>query len=70
MVIRDRGFDHFHGFLGDMMDDYYHHRRRDRNYMRLDEETIDPQGHATDLFTTWASDYIRSRQGNKKPIFL
>ena len=22
-----RGFDHFHGFLGDMMDDYYHHRR-------------------------------------------
>jgi len=23
----ERGFDHFHGFLGDMMDDYYDHRR-------------------------------------------
>ena len=23
----ERGFDFFHGFLGDMMDDYYHHRR-------------------------------------------
>ncbi|MEK6237564.1 MAG: sulfatase-like hydrolase/transferase, partial [Planctomycetales bacterium] len=22
----DRGFDHFHGWLGDMMDDYYKHR--------------------------------------------
>ncbi|MFM8393244.1 MAG: sulfatase-like hydrolase/transferase, partial [Acidobacteriota bacterium] len=45
----DRGFDHFHGFLGDMMDDYYHHRRHDRNYMRLNRQTIEPEGHATDL---------------------
>jgi len=29
-----RGFDHFHGFLGDMMDDYYTHLRHDINYMR------------------------------------
>ena len=33
-----RGFDHFHGFLGDMMDDYYTHRRHERNYMRLNAE--------------------------------
>ncbi len=26
----ERGFDHFHGFLGDMMDDYYSHRRATR----------------------------------------
>ena len=35
------GFDYFHGFLGDMMDDYYHHRRANRNYMRHNEKTID-----------------------------
>ena len=28
-----RGFDHFHGFLGDMMDDYYTHLRHNQNYM-------------------------------------
>jgi arylsulfatase A-like enzyme len=31
------------------------------NYMRLDEKEIDPQGHATDLFTQWAIDYIKGR---------
>ncbi len=57
----ERGFDHFHGFLGDMMDDYYHHRRHGFNYMRLNGEEIDPEGHATDLFTQWAVDYLRER---------
>ncbi len=67
----DRGFDHFHGFLGDMMDDYYHHRRHDINYMRLNEETITPEGHATDLFTNWSCDYLKERaQQPEKPFFL
>lgn len=66
----DRGFDHFHGFLGDMMDDYYHHRRHDRNYMRLNRQTIEPEGHATDLFTRWAIDYLETRRGNPAPFFL
>ncbi len=57
----ERGFDHFHGFLGDMMDDYYNHRRHGFNYMRLNDKEIDPEGHATDLFTQWAVDYLRSR---------
>ena len=65
-----RGFDHFHGFLGDMMDDYYHHRRHDRNYMRLNDREIDPQGHATDLFTDWAIEYLASRKGQPEPYFL
>src|SRR4051812_21660539 len=30
-----RGFDFFHGFLGDMMDSYLTHRRQGHNYMRL-----------------------------------
>jgi arylsulfatase A-like enzyme len=65
-----RGFHHFHGFLGDMMDDYYTHRRHDRNYMRLNDREIDPQGHATDLFTDWAIEYLDSRIGQPEPFFL
>ena len=67
----DRGFDHFHGYLGDMMDDYYNHRRHDINYMRLNNETIDPEGHATDLFTQWSCDYLQQRAEKKEqPFFL
>jgi len=57
----ERGFAHFHGFLGDMMDDYATHRRHGINYMRRDGEEINPEGHATDLFTQWAIDYLRER---------
>lgn len=66
----DRGFDHFHGWLGDMMDDYWTHRRHGINYMRLNEWEIDVSGHATDLFTQWAVDYLRSRKDKKEPFFL
>jgi len=66
----ERGFDHFHGFLGDMMDDYYNHRRHGNNYMRLNETEIDPQGHATDLFTQWSVDYINQRAKSDGPFFL
>ncbi len=47
----ERSFDYFHGWLGDMMDDYWTHRRHEINYMRLNKQIIDPKGHATDLFT-------------------
>lgn len=66
----ERGFDHFHGFLGDMMDDYSDHRRHGINYMRLGAKKIDPRGHATDLFTRWAVDYLRGRTGKQEPFFL
>jgi len=67
----ERGFDHFHGFLGDMMDDYMSHRRHGINYMRLNDREIDPQGHATDLFTQWSVDYLRERAAAKdQPFFL
>jgi arylsulfatase A-like enzyme len=62
----ERGFDHFHGFLGDMMDDYYNHRRHGFNYMRLNDREIDPEGHATDLFTQWAIDYLRERSQKRE----
>lgn len=65
-----RGFDFFHGFLGDMMDDYFHHRRHGNNYMRLGRETIDPTGHATDVFSEWAIDYIDDSAKRASPWFL
>ena len=57
----ERGFDFFHGFLGDMMDDYLTHRRGGQNFMRRNREVIDPPGHATDLFTAWACEYLSKR---------
>ena len=68
-IPNDRGFDHFHGFLGDMMDDYYNHRRHGINYMRLNQREIDPEGHATDLFTRWAVEFLR-QQSKEQPFFL
>ena len=67
----DRGFDHFHGFLGDMMDSYTTHRRHGQNYLRHNREVIDPPGHATDLFTQWALDHLQERARHKEqPFFL
>ena len=66
----ERGFDHLHGFLGDMMDDYYNHRRHGNNHMFHNQQEIDPEGHATDLFTNWAVDYLNSRRDKAKPFLL
>ena len=69
-IPNDRGFDFFHGFLGDMMDDYYDHRRGGVNWMRKNRQAIDPEGHATELFSDWSIDYFESRKENPKPFFL
>jgi arylsulfatase A-like enzyme len=69
-VPNSRGFESFHGFLGDMMDDYLTHRRHGINYLRKNCETIDPRGHATDLFTEWAIDFLRERGHDGRPFFL
>ena len=67
----ERGFDIFHGFLGDMMDSYTTHLRHGNNYMRLNHEILNPQGHATDIFTDWAVDYLQVRARSKgMPFFL
>lgn len=66
----ERGFDHFQGFLGDMMDDYWTHLRHGQNFVRRNREAIEPKGHATDLFTTWACDYLRECAAAKQPFFL
>jgi len=69
-IPNDRGFDFFHGYLGDMMDDYYTHRREGINWMRKNRREVDPVGHATELFSAWAVDYIKDRKGKKDPFFL
>ena len=65
-----RGFDEFKGFLGDMMDDYWTHLRGDVNWMRQNREEINPDGHATELFTQWAIDYVNDQKENRQPFFL
>ncbi len=66
----ERGFDTFHGFLGDMMDDYWSHLRHGHNLMRRDQEVISPEGHATDLFSAWACRYLEERAQAGGPFFL
>ncbi len=66
----ERGFDFFHGFLGDMMDSYTTHLRHRHNYMRRDAEVIKPKGHATDLFSKWAVEYLRERAKAKDQAFF
>ncbi len=72
----ERGFDLFDGFLGDMMDDYWAHLRHSQNFMRHNADPVQPQGHATDVFTDWACRYLRDRAeknkqpGDAQPFFL
>ena len=65
-----RGFDTFRGFLGDMMDDYTTHRRHGLNYLRRDGREVDPPGHATDLFTAWAVEFLEEQAREDRPFFL
>lgn len=65
----ERGFDFFHGFIGDMMDDYYKHQRHGNNYMRRNHEVVEVKCHATDIFTDWAIDSFREHR-NGKPFFM
>jgi len=67
----ERGFDFFRGFLGDMMDSYTTHLRHGKNYMRRNAEVIEPKGHATDVFSDWAVEYLRGQAKMKdQPFFL
>ena len=68
----ERGFEFFHGYLGDMMDDYYKCTRHGINYLRRNAEVVQPTKHATDMFTDWAIDYLKqqSREKSGKPFFL
>lgn len=66
----ERGFETFHGFLGDMMDDYQNHRRHGINYLRHNRDEIDPAGHATELFTSWAVEYVKQQRDTPFLLYL
>lgn len=65
----ERGFKYFKGFLAGMMD-YYTHLRLGVNFMRENQQAIEPKGHATDLFTQWATEYIGRASKKESPFFL
>lgn len=65
-----KGFDYFHGWLEDMMEDYYDHKRHGINFMREDDKEVKPVGHATDVFTDWSIDIIEKAANKEKPFFL
>jgi arylsulfatase A-like enzyme len=67
----NRGFEFFKGFVGDMMDDYYTHKRAGVNWMRENTKEINPEGHhATDLFTNWTLSFLEAQKKQEKPFFL
>lgn len=66
----EQGFDLFMGFLGDEIDDYYTHQHEGVNYMRFNENEINPPGHATDLFSNWSANFISREAESDKPFFL
>ncbi len=66
----EKGFDYFHGWLDDMMEDYWKHLRNGKNFLRENEKEIHAEGHVTDLFTNWAVDYVNQQKKNEQPFFL
>lgn len=67
----ERGFQEFYGLLEGMMDDYVAKRRHQTNFLRHNKQIIDPPGHATDLFTDQAVNYLNGRRAKpNQPFFL
>ncbi len=66
----ERGFKFFHGFLGGMMHDYYTHLQHGNNYMRKNDSIVTAKGHATDVFSDWAIDYINVQKNRDSPFFM
>ena len=66
-VPNDRGFDEFHGFLAGAHP-YWIKPGRSK-IMRNREPDPNADGHATELFTGWAEEFIRENAGKDDPFF-
>jgi len=66
-VPNDRGFDEFHGFLGGAHP-YWISGSRSKIMHNRDHDPL-AKGHATELFTQWAEDFIRENAGKESPFF-
>ena len=65
----ERGFDLYRGHLSGMMD-YYTHEHHGLSTLRHNKMPISVEGHATDLFSDWAIEYLHEQQGSDRPFFL
>ena len=66
-VPNDRGFDEFHGFLGGAHP-YWIAGSRSKIMHNREHDPL-AKGHATELFTKWAEDFIRENAGKESPFF-
>ena len=66
-VPNDRGFDEFHGFLGGAHP-YWISGSRSKIMHNREHDPL-AKGHATELFTQWAEDFIRENAGKESPFF-
>jgi len=64
------GFDYTYGYLHGQIDQYTHkYKNGDRSWHRNDV-FIEEEGHATDLITREAMQFIKKMKGKNKPFFL
>ena len=66
-VPNDRGFDEFHGFLAGAHSYWVTKKRSKIMHNRKPDSTS--EGHATELFTGWAEQFIRESAGKDEPFF-
>ena len=66
-VPNDRGFDEFHGFLGGAHP-YWITGSRSKIMHNREHDPL-AKGHATELFTQWAEDFIRENADKESPFF-
>lgn len=69
---QENGFDEFWGFPGPMLKSYFTHAKQKGTAKGLwhNAEPLAVEGHATDLFTGWAVDFIRDEAARGNPFFL
>lgn len=65
----EQGFDLFMGFLGDQFD-ADRPLSQNSGSMLFNENSINPSGHTTDLFSNWSIDFINREAEAEKPFFL
>ncbi|WP_419188377.1 sulfatase-like hydrolase/transferase [Stieleria bergensis] len=66
-VPNDRGFDVFRGFLGGAHPYWISSKRSKMMHNRQPDRTS--EGHATELFTDWAEEFIRQSAATDEPFF-
>ncbi|HRI29497.1 MAG TPA: sulfatase-like hydrolase/transferase, partial [Chitinophagales bacterium] len=46
------------------------HLREGKQYLRINSAPVEPKGHATEIFTRWACDFIATSAEQQRPFFL